>query len=70
MPALRKQGFSISKGGVPQFAGWEDWTAVQNFFEIGYSDTKELFSMFSYDDADRVNPLVVAEKITSLLETA
>lgn len=68
IPSFRRAG--LKDPTCPQFGLELGFAAGMLFFEISYMDAEELFSPTTYRWEDRKNPLAVAEKITSLLETA
>lgn len=62
---FRSQGFETNKDGNIQFDGYKCWDAVEQFFDLDWTQADYLFSDEHYEDA--TDPLLVAERIIQFL---
>lgn len=74
-PHFNSEGFTLNGCEFPITRGALGFDAVgfdaaEIFFDLSSSEARHLFSSYNYPDDQRESPLVVADRIHTLLESA
>lgn len=67
MPCFRKRGFKINDNGYPKYKNDYGFRAVEEFFGLGSSESRHLFSATNYN-WENVKPEVVSDRIKEFVK--